>query len=100
MYMLNLKFFQWFYYLLNEIHNDASYQSYPLPAPLPIHAITSFSATTLPCKIETVVVFTPHWSNFRPYRLNTYPRLWRPNVWMARLLNFHTVSVVWCELNN
>ena len=99
MYMLNLKFFQWFYYLLNEIHNDVSYQSYP-PPPLPIHAITSFSATTLPCKIETVVVFTPHWSNFRPYRLNTYPRLWRPNVWMARLLNFHTVSVVWCELNN
>ena len=70
------------------------------PPPIRIYAITSFSATPLPCKIETVVVFTPCWSNFRPYRLNTYPRLWRPNVWMARLLNFHTVSVVWCELNN
>ena len=33
MYMLNLKFFQWFYYLLNEIHNDVSYQSEPPPSP-------------------------------------------------------------------
>ena len=97
MYMLNLKFFQWFYYLLNEIHNDVSFQSDP-PPPHPCNHV--FQCTTLPCKIETVVVFTPHWSSFRPYRLNTYPRLWRPNVWMARLLNFHTVSVVWCELNN
>ena len=56
-----------------------------------------------------VMVFRSRWSNFRPYRLKIWPRLWRSNFWPvlltdllnARIFNRSKICppFVWCHVN-